>query len=135
VNLLIFLISQSPQRKLAYMKQHKASDKAAMQWTGILFAIAATLLLVTVVDLLITDQGLTVGVAAALRLLAPIVAGVVTALYVRQRGGIHAFIGAIVALPLMALFVFQGNWQSAVLAAALCALAGAVSEIVLRNRR
>jgi hypothetical protein len=62
------------------------------------------------------------------------VAGVLTTLYVRQRGGIHAFIGALITLPLMALFVFHGNWQSAVLAAALCALAGAVSEVVLRNR-
>lgn len=93
------------------------------------------LLLVTVVDLVIGDQDLTVGVAAALRLVAPVVAGVLTALYVRQRGGIHAFIGAIIALPLLAIFVFQGNWQSAVLAAALAALAGAVSEVVLRNRR
>ncbi len=117
------------------MKQHKGSSKAAIQWTGILFAVAATLLLVTVVDLVINDQGLTVGVAAALRLLAPIVAGVLTVLYVRQRGGVHAFIGAMIALPLMAIFVFHGNWQSAMLAAALCALAGAVSEVVLRNRR
>ncbi|MCE7980775.1 MAG: hypothetical protein DYG89_06250 [Caldilinea sp. CFX5] len=116
------------------MKQHKASDKATLQWTGILFAVAVTLLLVTVVDLVIGAQGLAVGVAAALRLLAPIVAGVLTTLYVRRRGGIHAFIGALIALPLMALFVFHGNWQSAVLATMLCALAGAVSEVLLRNR-
>ena len=88
----------------------------------------------TVVDLVITNQGLAVTMAVVLRLLGPIVAGVLTAFYVRQRGGIHAFIGALITLPLMALFVFHGNWQSAVLAAALCALAGAVSEVVLRNR-
>ena len=88
----------------------------------------------TVVDLVITNQGLAVTMAVVLRLLGPIVAGVLTAFYVRQRGGIHAFIGALITLPLMALFVFHGNWQSAVLAAALCALAGALSEVVLRNR-
>ena len=116
------------------MSRDKVSGKAAIQWTGILFAVAVTLLLVTVVDLVITNQGLAVTMAVVLRLLGPIVAGVLTAFYVRQRGGIHAFIGALITLPLMALFVFHGNWQSAVLAAALCALAGAVSEVVLRNR-
>jgi len=117
------------------MNRHNISPKPTIQWTGVLFAIATTLLLVTVVDLAIRDRSLALGVAVTLRLLAPIFAGVLTALYVRQRGGVHAFIGAIVALPLMALFIFQGNWQSAVLAAALCALAGAVSEVLLRNRR
>jgi len=116
------------------MSRDKGSSKAAIQWTGVLFAVAVLLLLVTVVDLVITNQGLAVNVAVVLRLLAPIVAGVLTTLYVRQRGGIHAFIGALIALPLMALFVFHGNWQSGVLAMALCALAGAVSEMVLRNR-
>ena len=116
------------------MKRHKEASKAAIQWMGILFAVAVTLLLVTVVDLVITNQGLAVTMAVVLRLLGPIGAGVLTTLYVRQRGGIHAFIGALITLPLMALFVFHGNWQSAVLAAALCALAGAVSEFVLRNR-
>ena len=116
------------------MSRHRGSSKAAIQWTGVLFAVAALLLLVTVVDLVIGELGLAVGGAVALRLLAPLLAGVLTALYIRLRGGVHAFIGAIIALPLMALFVFQGNWQSAVLAAALCALAGAVSEVVLRNQ-
>ena len=116
------------------MKRPTEASQAAIQWTGILFAVAVTLLLVTVVDLVITNQGLAVTMAVVLRLLGPIMAGVLTAIYVRQRGGIHAFIGALITLPLMALFVFHGNWQSAVLAAALCALAGAVSEVVLRNR-
>ena len=116
------------------MHRQKESTKSALQWTGILFAIAATLLLVTVVDLAIRDRPLSLVLAVTLRLLVPIFAGVLIALYVRQRGGVHAFIGGMITIPLLALFVFQGNWQSAVLAAALCALAGAVSEVALRNR-
>jgi hypothetical protein len=72
--------------------------------------------------------------ALVLRLLAPLVAGLMTALYVRQRGGIHAFIGGMITIPLLALLVFYGNWQSALLAGALCALAGAIGEVALRYR-
>ena len=119
------------------MSHHKHSTQSTspIQWTGVLFALACNMLLVTAVDLVIRDQGLAVNLAVALRLLAPVVAGVLTAFYVRQRGGIHAFIGGMVTIPLLALLVFQGNWQSALLAGALCALAGAVSEVLLRKRK
>lgn len=106
-----------------------------LQWTGVLFALACNMLLVTVADLVIRDQELGVNLAVVLRLLAPVVAGLLAALYVRQRGGIHAFIGGMITIPLLALLVFQGNWQSALLAGALCALAGAVSEVLLRKRK
>ena len=118
------------------MSHHKHATQSTIpiQWTGVLFALACTMLLVTAVDLVIRNQGLAVNLAVALRLLAPVVAGLLTALYVRQRGGIHAFIGGMITIPLLALLVFQGNWQSALLAGALCALAGAVSEVLLRKR-
>ena len=114
--------------------KHATQSTMPLQWTGVLFALACNMLLVTVADLVIRDQELAVNLAVALRLLAPVVAGLLTALYVRQRGGIHAFIGGMITIPLLALLVFQGNWQSALLAGALCALAGAVSEVLLRKR-
>ena len=114
--------------------KHSTKSSIPIQWAGVLFAIACNMLLVTVVDLAIRDRALAVGPAVALRLLAPLVAGLLTALYVRQRGGIHAFIGGMVTIPFLAFLVFQGNWQSAFLAGALCALAGALSEVLLRNR-
>lgn len=119
------------------MSTHKHSTQSAapIQWAGVIFAIASTMLLVTVVDLAIRDRDVVVALAAALRLLAPLLAGVLTALYVRYRGGIHAFIGGMITVPLLALLVFQGNWLSALLAGALCALAGALSEVLLRQRK
>lgn len=114
--------------------KHAPQPTVPILWTGVIFAIACNMLLVTVVDLAIRDRELAVNLAVALRLLAPLVAGVLTALYVRRRGGMHAFIGGMITIPLLALLVFQGNWQSALLAGALCALAGALSEVLLRKR-
>lgn len=107
---------------------------APIRWTGVIFALAANLLLVTVVDLAIGDRALNLWVALALRLLAPILAGLLTVFYVQQRGGIHAFIGGVISVPLLALLIFQGNWQSALLAGVLCSLAGSAGEILLRRR-
>jgi hypothetical protein len=130
------LIISYPFQKVDGMSRHRTSTKPAIPilWSGVLFAIACNLLLVTVVDLLLRDRALDLGLALTLRLLAPLVAGLLTALYVRQRGGIHAFIGGMITIPLLALLVFYGNWQSALLAGALCALAGAIGEVALRYR-
>lgn len=119
------------------MNHHQVPTQQAppLQWAGILFAVAGNLLLVTVVDLALAERNLALWVALLLRLLAPIVAGFLTAFYVRQRGGIHAFIGGMITIPILSLLVFAGNWQSGLLAGALCALAGAVSEALLRRSR
>lgn len=109
-------------------------ERKPILWTGVLFAIAGNLLLVTVVDFAIRNRAIDPGLALALRLLAPMAAGLLTALYVRQRGGIHAFIGGMISIPLFALLIFVGNWPFAILAGALCALAGAMSEVMLRRR-
>ena len=118
------------------MSQSDASPKplAPIRWTGVIFALAANLLLVTVVDIAMGDRPVNLSTALALRLLAPILAGLLTAFYVQQRGGIHAFLGGMISVPLLALLIFQGNWQSALLAGILCALAGTVGELVLRRR-
>ncbi len=111
------------------------SQVIPIQWAGVIFALASNLLLVTVVDLVLDARTLALWLALLIRLLAPIVAGLLTALYVQQRGGIHAFIGGMITVPLLALLVFAGHWQSGLLAGALCALAGAVGEVLLRRRR
>jgi len=118
------------------VNRYRASNQEAkpILWTGVLFAIASTLLLVTVVDLLLRERSLDPGLTLALRLLAPALAGLLTALYVRQRGSIHAFIGGMITIPLLALLIFFGNWPYAILAGALCALAGALGEVMLRRR-
>lgn len=67
-------------------------------------------------------------------IIAPLVAGGLTALYVQQRGGIHALLGGMISVPLLGLFVFPGLWQLAILAGAFCTLGGAVVELVLRRR-
>jgi len=61
-------------------------------------------------------------------------AGVLTALYVRQRGGMHAFIGGLLSIPILALFILPGLWQTAILCSAFCILGGALAEIVMRRR-
>ena len=68
-------------------------------------------------------------------LVAPVVAGTATALYVKKRGGIHAFIGGLISMPILTYLVFGGVWQFGIFAGAFCGLAGALTEIVLRRRQ
>ncbi len=115
-------------------RDQSGNQRPPIQWAGVLFALVCTLLLVTGVDMIMSNRTMDTGLALALRLLAPVLAGVLTAFYVGQRAGIHAFIGGMISIPLLALLVFPGNWQSAVLAGALCALVGTIGELVLRRR-
>ena len=110
------------------------TQRPPIQWAGVLFALVCTLLLVTGVDMMMSNLRLATELALGLRLAAPLLAGVLTALYVGPRAGIHAFIGGMISIPLLAVIIFPGNWQSAVLAGALCALAGAIGEVILRRR-
>lgn len=113
---------------------NKRPAKPPLRWTGVLFAFAANLLLTTTADML--AQRLPFGFDSELlaTIAAPLLAGVLTALYVRQRGGMHAFLGALISLPVLALWIFGGNWQLAILTFSFCTLGGALSEIVLRGR-
>ena len=112
----------------------KRPARPPLRWTGILFALAANLLLTTAADML--AQRLPFGFDSELlaTIAAPLLAGVLTALYVRQRGGMHAFLGALISLPILALWIFSGNWQLAILSFSFCTLGGALSEIALRSR-
>lgn len=111
-------------------KPATVATKPPLHWAGVLFALAANLLLPTVADMALGSIGSTLAYV-----IAPLIAGSLTALYVRQRGAIHALIGGLLTVPLLGLFIFPGLWQLAILAGAFCPLGGALTELVLRRRR
>lgn len=113
-------------------RQEKVAAPPPIRPTGVIFALAANLLFVTIADLLITRLGLGVNSSVILRLLFPFLAGIVTTLYVGQRGAIHSFLGAMLSVPILALAILPGAWQVSLLAGAVCALGGAVTEVVRR---
>lgn len=101
---------------------------------GILFASAANLLMVTLG--LLVGSGLSAGggLLAGLPLAGSILAGLATAFYVGQRAAIHAMLGGLLSIPLLAYFVLPNtNWNYAILAAGFCALGGILGEF--RQRR
>jgi hypothetical protein len=110
------------------------TGRPPLRLTGILFGTAACLLLVTTADMLVSRFGLPSTYVTLATVVAPVLAGILTALYVRTRGGMHAMIGSLLALPIMVIVVFGGVWQPAVLAFAFCTLGAALTEIVLRRR-
>ena len=108
-------------------------ERARLNWVGVLFGVALNLLLVTLADYLVLQLAPTTGLSVTVRLVAPLLAGLLTALYVGRRGGMHAFLGGLISIPLLALFVLPGAWQLSLLAGVLCALAGAVTEVARRG--
>ena len=115
------------------MRQNKTvAERPPIRPTGVIFALAANLLLVTAADLVVAQFGLGVNVSVALRLLFPFLAGVITALYVGRRGGMHAFLGGMISIPILGLAIIPGAWQVSLLAGALCTLGGAVTEVLRR---
>lgn len=108
--------------------------RPALRWTGVVFGFAVLLLLVTVADSIGARLGMTPGERFGAALVAAAVAGVLTASYSGVRGGMHSFLGAVLGGVVLTFVVFGGAWQPAVYTAAACTLAGAVTEIVLRQR-
>lgn len=109
--------------------------KAPIQWRAVIYALAANLLLVTLIETLARQFHLESTLWLLTGMAAPLSAGGLTAIYAGQRGGIHAFLGGIISIPIVGLFIFPGLWQLAIFAGAFCTLGGAVTEIVLRRRR
>ncbi len=113
----------------------RAAARPPIRLTAVLFALAANMLLVTVTNSLVQTLGWPPEFEVLATLVAPLAAGVVTALYASARGGMHAFLGGLLSvLPLM-LFTFGGVWQLAVYAGCFCTLGGALTEIATRRRR
>jgi hypothetical protein len=117
------------------MNEPDVMRKAPLTWTGVLFAFAANMLLVTVTNGLVQTLHWSPEYEILATLVAPAVAGTLTALYVPARGGMHAFLGGMVSVLPLAAFIFGGTWQLAVFAGAFCTLGGALTEIVLRKVR
>lgn len=112
------------------------NDRAAkepLRWTGIIFAFAANLLLVTVADAVARAMGVETQTLATV--FAPLLAGAATALYTGQRGALHALVGAAIALPVLALIIFPTAWPLAIFATLFCVLGAALTELGLRRPR
>lgn len=107
--------------------------KGPIRITGVLFALAANLFLVSAADALVQALSLPISYEVLATLIAPFIAGTATAFYVKQRGGMHAFIGGLLSIPLLTYLVFGGFWQFGILAGAFCGLSGAITEIFLRR--
>ena len=107
----------------------RISTKEPLRWTGVMFAFAANLLLVTGADWLVGPNGST----SLATVFAPLVAGGATAIYTRTRGGFHAMIGAAFALPILAFIVFPTAWPLAIFATLFCILGATLTELGLRR--
>jgi hypothetical protein len=110
-------------------------SKPPLRWTGVLFAFAANMLLVTVTNGLVYTLDWPPEFEVLATLVAPVVAGILTALYVPARGGMHAFLGGLLSVLPLTFFIFGGIWQFGVFAGAFCTLGGAVTEVILRKVR
>lgn len=108
--------------------------KPPLRWTGILFAMAANLLLVTLTDAMVTRMGGSLNWEMLATVAAPLLAGVLTARYAGERGAMHAFLGGAISAPVISVLVFSGAWPPAVFAMAFCTLGGAFTEIITRRR-
>jgi hypothetical protein len=105
--------------------------KESLRWTGVLFAFAANLFLVTIADALAGATGST----ALATVFAPLVAGGATAIYTRTRGAFHALVGAAIALPVLVVIVFPTAWPLAIFATLFCVLGASLTELGLRRPR
>jgi hypothetical protein len=108
--------------------------KPALRITGIAFAFALNLFLVSLTSLMGTSWGVAVDLLTTLILIAAVIAGLLTTWYVGARSGIHAFIGGLLSALFLGLFVLPGNWQLALLAGSFCALGGIAGEFLHRRQ-
>jgi hypothetical protein len=107
--------------------------KPPLKWNAILFAFAANILLVTVTNGLVQTLHWPPEMEVLATLVAPLLVGILTALYAQQRGGMHAFLGGMLSIPPLVIFIFNGVWQFAVFAGCFCTLGGALTELMLRR--
>ena len=109
-------------------------EKPPLKWTGVLFAFAANLLLTTLADMVAPTLPFGPSSELLATVAAPLLAGAITAYYGKSRGAMHAFIGGMASVPVLALFIFAQNWQLALLAGGFCTIGGALTEIAMRKR-
>lgn len=116
-------------------RQSNVPPKPPIRWTGILFAAAMNVMLVSLAQLIVNRLGLSLNFELLATLIAPFTAGLLTHYYLRQRAGIHTFLGGLISIPILTFVTFGGIWQFGVLAGAICGLSGAAVEILTRPRR
>ena len=78
--------------------QNGRTTKPPIQPSGIVFALGMHVMLVTGAQLLVTFTALPLTAEALATFVGPVIAGVLTAVYVRERGGIHAFLGGVIVM-------------------------------------
>lgn len=110
------------------------TEKPPIQPSGIVFALAMNVMLVTAAHMLVAQTTLPASAEVLATFVGPVITGVLTALYVGQRGGIHAFIGGLLSVPILTYLVFSGYWQFGIFAGAFCGLAGSLMELASRRR-
>ena len=119
------------------MKEQRTASpgRPPILWTGVIFALAANLLLSTVAAMLLerSASGAAYSFWFVPALITPLLAGCLTALYIRQRGGIHAFLGGMLSVPLLGIYIFAGNWPLALFAGSFCTLGGTLTERITRK--
>jgi len=115
-------------------KHERSAARPPLRPTAVLFALAANMLLVTVTNSLVQTLGWPPEFEVLATLVAPLTAGVLAALYAKVRGGMHAFLGGLLSVPPLMIFVFGGVWQLAIYAACFCTLGGALTEIATRRK-
>jgi hypothetical protein len=106
-------------------------QRPPLRWAGILFAFAATLLLVTLAGVLVERSAVTGAAAWPLPIGAAAFAGLLTTLYVRSRSAMHALLGSVIAMPIATAFTFQGIWQLGVYMVAAATIGAGLLEILL----
>jgi hypothetical protein len=107
--------------------------KPPIRWTGILFALAANVLLVTLAESAVSRLGGSRNLLLLATVVAPLLAGILTAIYTGARGAVHSFAGGLLSVPVLGLYVFPNSWPLAVFAAAFCTLGGALTELATRR--
>lgn len=99
-------------------------------WTRVLMGFALNVMVVTLGVASLGD----VVYGWLLILIGPAVFGVLTALVVRQRAGLHVFLAGMLSVPFLALFVLPPalSWFYAILAGGVFALAGLFTDLLRR---
>ena len=103
-----------------------------LKFAGIAYPLLINIALVTIAGLAAAqfrsiNPFLLIAIAGALT-------GILTVMYVGERGGTHAFIGGMLSVPFTAWIAFNGTWMPALYGGIFCALAGLLFYRV-RNRR
>ena len=114
-------------------RRKEQTPKPPLRWTGIVFAAALNLLLVSAAQLVLNLTGAGLNFEIVATMFAPLIAGAASALYVKQRPAMHVVLGGLLSIPFLALLTFGGIWQFALLAGGFCGLAGGISEVLMRS--